>query len=78
MALKEDAKAAGREVQVGIVKDLFQFHAFGWYNIVDHFLAWLFNKLFNQVPPLLDHLAPCVGRVLIIIPCMFVVKSTVR
>lgn len=48
-ALHEDAAAAGRMVQVGIVKDLFQFHPFRWYNVVDQLMAWLLDKLFNKV-----------------------------
>lgn len=48
-ALHEDAAAMGRVVEVGIVKDLFQFHAYRWYNVLDHLLAWLCDKLFNQV-----------------------------
>ena len=48
-ALHEDAAAAGREVQIGIVKDLFQFHAYRWYNILDHLLAWVCDQLFNRV-----------------------------
>ncbi|CAN0057143.1 unnamed protein product, partial [Ectocarpus sp. 13 AM-2016] len=48
-ALHEEAAAAGREVEVGIVKDLFQFHPYRWYNVLDHLLAWLCDKLFNQV-----------------------------
>lgn len=47
--IHEDAAAMGREVQIGIVKDLFQFHAYRWYNVLDHLLAWLCDKLFNQV-----------------------------
>ncbi len=38
----------GWNVQVGIVKDLFQFHAYRWYNVLDHLLAWLADKLFNK------------------------------
>ncbi|CAN0094528.1 unnamed protein product [Ectocarpus sp. 6 AP-2014] len=49
IALHEEAAAAGREVEVGIVKDLFQFHPYRWYNVLDHLLAWLCDKLFNQV-----------------------------
>ncbi|CAM9751672.1 unnamed protein product [Ectocarpus sp. 8 AP-2014] len=48
-ALHEEAAAAGREVEVGIVKDMFQFHPYRWYNVLDHLLAWLCDKLFNQV-----------------------------
>ena len=48
-ALHEDAAAKGQVVEVGIVKDLFQFHAYRWYNVLDHLLAWLCDKLFNQV-----------------------------
>ncbi|CAN0040737.1 unnamed protein product, partial [Ectocarpus sp. 4 AP-2014] len=49
IALHEEAAAAGREVEVGIVKDLFQFHPYRWYNVLDHLLAWLCDTLFNQV-----------------------------
>lgn len=47
--LHEDAAAMGRDVQVGIVKDLFQFHPYRWYNVLDHLVAWLCDKLFNRV-----------------------------
>lgn len=48
-ALHADATAANRTVKVGIVKDLFQFHPYRWYNILDHVLAWICDKLFNKV-----------------------------
>lgn len=48
-ALHEDAAAEGREVQIGIVKDLFQFHAYRWYNVLDHLVAWVCDQLFNHV-----------------------------
>ena len=41
----------GRSVEVGIVKDLFQFHAYRWYNILDHLLAKLCDHLFNEASP---------------------------
>ncbi|KAG5189490.1 glycoside hydrolase superfamily [Tribonema minus] len=46
-AIKQAAEDAGREVHVGIVKDLFQFHAFQWHNLFDHFLAWAMDQIFN-------------------------------
>lgn len=49
LSLHSDAAAAGRTVKIGIVKDLFQFHAYKWYNVLDHLLAWICDKLFNKV-----------------------------
>ncbi|CAM9543351.1 unnamed protein product [Chrysoparadoxa australica] len=46
-AIKEKAASAQQESHVGIVKDLFQFHPNKWYNLLEHFLAWQCDLLFN-------------------------------
>lgn len=46
--IKAQAAAKKQEAQVGIVKDLFQFHPYKWYNLFDHYLAWQCDQLFNH------------------------------
>ena len=48
LKLKEAAAVSGRSVQIGIVKDLFQFHPYKWHSLFDHFLAWQCDQLFNK------------------------------
>jgi hypothetical protein len=47
-SIKQCAAANNRTAQVGIVKDLFQFHPYKWHNLFDHFLAWQCDQLFNK------------------------------